>query len=181
MSPVVFTRLVILLLGAIATCAESQEKKAAIDEFLVNSWELSPSRFLLDFDGDGISDRVRVGGLIGLASDLRKVETLVHPWHYRGKVSDDLTQGSKSSFHIVLSASGDSYVIHDANPISILDTGAAQSLFAVPANRLAELEIQAIEAKAQGDLLGIPTEAGIDTYLYWNGKTFESHEPLELP
>ncbi len=33
----------------------------------------------------------------------------------------------------------------------------------------------------RGDVLRIPTEAGIDTFLYWDGKTYSVYEPQEEP
>lgn len=33
----------------------------------------------------------------------------------------------------------------------------------------------------KGDALAIPTEAGIDIFLYWDGGEFVLHQPLELP
>jgi hypothetical protein len=42
-------------------------------------------------------------------------------------------------------------------------------------------EFQAREKRIQNDVLVLGTEAGIDTALYWNGKTFALFEPAEEP
>lgn len=164
----------------VMACAQSQE---ASRKFFVDPRELSPINVQVDFDGDGVVDKVVLTGLRGSAIELAKTVTLVHPWEYDKNAANlaDLTAGSKTNFYIVLSKTGASYVIHDANSISILDTEAAQELFVVKGNELSENGLAELKKEAKGDLLGIPTEAGIDTYLYWNGATIASYEPLEIP
>jgi hypothetical protein len=165
---------------SVTVCAQSQE---ALRKFLANSHELSPKNVQVDFDGDGVADKIVVTGLRGSAIELTKTITLVHPWEHDKNAANigDLAAGSKTNFYIVLSGTSASYVIHDANPISILDTDAAQELFVVKGSEIAENGLADLNKKAKGDLLGIPTEAGIDTYLYWNGDTIASYEPLEIP
>ena len=170
-----------LLLGLIAACAQSQSTTTGIDDFLQQPWELSPRKIQVDFDGDSIADRILVAGLKGQVADLQKLNPLIHPWPYAGKVQQNLAHGSKRSFHIVLSANNRGYVIRDANPISLLDTHAARELFVLTGDQSTAAGLKTQSPKPRGDLLIIPTEAGIDTYLYWDGDTFKSHEPLELP
>lgn len=174
---------VLLLLTLIAACAESVEASATVKKFMLNSHELSPAKIQIDFDGDGIADNIVVSGLKGSTTELSKTVTLVRPWVFdkHNVNTTDLAAGSKNNFYIVLSKTKAGYVVSDANPISILDTEAAQELFAVKKGELTEIGLDEIAGMAKGDLLGIPTEAGIDTYLYWNGNTFISVEPLEVP
>jgi hypothetical protein len=174
---------VLLSLTLITACAESVEASAAVKTFMLNPHELSPAKIQIDFDGDGIADNVIVSGLKGSTAELSKTVTLVRPWIFdkQNVNATDLAAGSKNNFYIVLSKTKIAYVVSDANPISILDTEAAQGLFAAKKNSLTEMGLSELNGKAKGDLLGIPTEAGIDTYLYWNGNTFISFEPLEVP
>ena len=174
---------ILLSLSVITAHAESQEESVTLKKLLVNPRQLSPAKIQIDFDGDGTADTVIVCGLKGSAAELSKSASLVRPWLFdRQNVnSSDLTTGSTNNFYIVLSKTKSRYVVSDANPISILDTEAAKALFAVRNNDLAEMGVEELSGKAKGDLLGIPTEAGIDTYLYWNGNTFISFEPLEVP
>lgn len=167
----------------VVSCSASGEDSSAINKFLINPHELSPKSIQIDFDGDGIPDKVLVTGLKGSAIELSKIDTLVRPWQFNQSQvnTSDLSAGSKKNFFIVLSKTNAGYVVSDANPISILDTEAAQELFTVKKSELNEMGLSTIAGKTKGDLLGIPTEAGIDTYLYWNGKTFISFEPLEVP
>jgi hypothetical protein len=164
----------------VTACAQSQEE---LRKFFVDPHELSPTNIQVDFDGDGVVDKVVLTGLKGSAIDLPKTTKLVHPWAYDKNMANmaDLAVGSKTNFYIVLSKTSASYVIHDANLISILDTEAAQELFVVKGNELSDNGLSDLKNEARGDLLGIPTEAGIDTYLYWNGATIASYEPLEIP
>lgn len=173
---------VLLSLILVAACAESDEPDV-VTQFFVAPQNLSPEKIKVDFDGDGTPDKILLTGLKGSASELSRSKTLLHPWIFdkQSIKSSDLATGSKNNFYIVLSGSKAGYVINDANPISILDTEAAQELFTVTKNAIADMGLDEITGKAKGDLLGIPTEAGIDTYLYWNGITFVSYEPLEVP
>lgn len=50
----------------------------------------------------------------------------------------------------------------------------------LPAARAGKI-IKGYKLKAVGDLLIIPTPAGIDTYLYWDGKKFVHYWPEEMP
>lgn len=137
-----FHNLFILLpLAILAGCSESQDNPDSINDFLANPRELSPSNIHIDFDGDGIIDKIFVSGLKGTATDLKKVKTLVHPWPFdkQGVNTEDLSSGSKNNFYIVLSKTKTGYIVSDANPISILDTEAAQELFAVKKSRYRSL------------------------------------------
>lgn len=170
-----------LVLTLASGCAESREE-SAISGFLVRPYELSPEKLQIDFDGDGSIDKIIVAGLRGSPTELAEIAPLVRPWEFDKNIDTrDLGYGSRNNFYIVLSKTKNGYVVSDANPISILDTEAAQELFAVEHSALAEMGLDELSGKAKGDVLGIPTEAGIDTYLYWNGHTFSSFEPLEIP
>jgi len=72
------------------------------------------------------------------------------------------------------------YLIVDSNHPSILG-----ELFAGGLTMLGKKETEQIkkdyELKSKGNLLVIPTGAGIDTYLFWNGERFEYYEPDEMP
>ena len=167
----------------VMACAKSQEEPDAINKFMTNPREVSPSNIKIDFDGDGTTDKAIISQLKGTATSLSKIITVVHPWPFNKQSvnTDDLSAGSKNNFYIILSQTKTGYVINDANPISILDTEAAQKLFVVKKDKLSEMGLDEIRENSKGDLLGIPTEAGIDTFLYWNGATFISFEPLETP
>ncbi|MEJ2612480.1 MAG: hypothetical protein P8179_21070 [Candidatus Thiodiazotropha sp.] len=173
---------ILLSLTLVAACANSEEP-GKITKFLVAPQKLSPEKISVDFDGDGATDQILVTGLKGSTAELLKNIVLIHPWEFDEKRTNtaNLAAGSKNSFYIILSSTKCAYIVNDANPISILDTDAARDLFAVKKNEILEMGLDEISGKIRGDLIGIPTEAGIDTYLYWNGNTFISYEPLEMP
>lgn len=64
------------------------------------------------------------------------------------------------------------------NDISILDTEAATEIYIAS---LAELELPELSPRATGDIIVVPTESGMDVYLYWDGLTFQSYEFLDSP
>jgi hypothetical protein len=145
----------------------------------------SPNSFQGDFDGDGQPDLLAVVDMSGRASDLPSAVRLVRPWPPNAgvKPAEDLTQGSRIGLVVVHGVPGDpeAYLLHDLNAVSILDTDAARVLLVVPHSDLAALEEPELAAAARGDVIAVPTESGIDTYLYWDGSTYRAFEPAEVP
>ncbi len=173
---------ILLSLTLVSICAISEETEK-IAKFLVAPQKLSPDKIRVDFDGDGATDEIFVTGLKGSEAELLKNIVLIRPWEFDKKRTNtaDLAAGSKNSFYILLSSTKSAYIVNDANPVSILDTDAARDLFAFKKRDILDMGLDEISEMTKGDLLGIPTEAGIDTYLYWNGNTFISYEPLVMP
>jgi hypothetical protein len=38
-----------------------------------------------------------------------------------------------------------------------------------------------LSSKAKGDIILIPTEAGIDSFIYWDGLTYQLYEVIDIP
>lgn len=148
-----------------------------------------PSTLSLDFDSDGRADRVslvdsstvpkpvddqtRLQVIIESYSD---AEDISHPQD-GGPVSLLVNWGDKPD-----DAEAKQYVLYDANATSVLATQSAEQLFAIPAQDISKMEgLAEMGEMAKGDVLAIPTEAGIDIFLYWDGGKFAVHQPLELP
>jgi hypothetical protein len=108
---------------------------------------------------------------------------LVTPWAPTSEDSEKSHQFKTGSDNNVLVTLGNSkqFLMHDKNEISILDTEAAQEINVTRKSELGTLDLPELSAQAKGDVVVVPTEAGIDTYLFWNGNAFQSYEPLELP
>ena len=136
-----------------------------------------------DIDGDGKSDVVELVNISNKIQVLPPAITLITPWALTDGTADKSPQLKNGSHNNVLISFGNSkqFLIHDVNAVSLLDTDAAQEINITPNSELEGLELPELSAQAKGDVIVVPTEAGIDTYLYWNGVTFQSYEPSELP
>jgi hypothetical protein len=144
----------------------------------------STKTFKGDFNGDGRTDT-----LIAVPSrEIKAVQlpaTLHAAWPYYGEQSTppDLLNGGQIALVV-----GESYpdqrqfhIIFDPNSISILATEAAEGMFVVPSKDKQNSAWQEVGNHAKGDLLVIPTEAGIDSYLFWDGTGYRSLEVFEMP
>jgi hypothetical protein len=146
----------------------------------------TPNLLRGDFDGDGIPDLLAVVAVRG--QQLNPEVRVVRPWpDYDGDApaGDDVTQGAEVGLAIIhgtpAARPAGVYLLHDPNPVSILDTQAARALRVVPRAELAAPGEPELARSARGDVIVVPTEAGIDTYLYWDGSTYRSLEPDEEP
>ncbi len=87
---------------------------------------------------------------------------------------DEQKQGAKTAIVIIHGSSslveGSLPVaIHDKNDISVLDTPAMLQSEVIKKELIAQLEEPELSARAKGDIVLIPTEAGIDSFIYWDG------------
>lgn len=135
-----------------------------------------------DIDGDGKSDVIEIV-TISKRAQLPPSVSVVSPWAKNDeKVKENASLAGGSQNNLLVSFGNEKkFLIHDVNAVSLLDTEAAKEIFLIKKVSLAELEIPDFSEQPTGDVIVIPTEAGIDTYLYWNGSRFQAYEPLELP
>lgn len=153
----------------------------------------APARKLSgDFNADGQLDRLIWLNVHDSKYQLPVDTSIVRPWTDEGvdQTSRSFEPGAKRGLGIVHCQPGTvdecklqrAFVVHDPDPISILDTEAATELLVTSQAALAEEEgVSEIIERARGDVIVVPTEAGIDTYLYWDGQTYRAYEPLEMP
>jgi hypothetical protein len=139
-----------------------------------------------DFNGDGAPDLLAVVAVRG--QRLNPEVRVVRPWPaYNGDAlaGNDVTWGAEVGLAILhgtpAGESGGVYLLHDPNAVSILDTHAARALSVIPRAELAAQAAPELARSARGDAIVVPTEAGIDTYLYWDGSTYRSLAPDEEP
>jgi len=131
-----------------------------------------------DFDGDGAADTVTVVSVAAgkvLPGDVTIISNL---WH----TTSHADQAAKRGLAIVLSKQHRKFLIVSPDyfdspmwsekqlPLSVAGHGSK-----------AFKEFQAQEKRIRNDILVLGTEAGIDTALYWDGKTFALFEPDEEP
>jgi len=136
-----------------------------------------------DIDGDGKSDVVELVNIAKQIQILPSAITLITPWALTDETAEKSSQLKNGSHNNVLVSFGNSkqFLIHDVNAVSLLDTDAAQEINVSPKSELEGLDLPELSAQAKGDVIVVPTEAGIDAYLYWNGVTFQTYGPSELP
>jgi hypothetical protein len=139
-----------------------------------------------DLNGDGIEDSLYVVDASAFSKDIPAGVNTIYPWKYygEGSVSESVKLKSKIGFFIQLGSRMQkqaNYFIADVNSPSVLDTDAAMELTLNKVSALEPDEAEHLKKYAKGDLIVIPTEAGIDTYLYWTADTFSVYEPLAMP
>lgn len=173
---------------ALNACAKTENatehtldsKETATDVVFVARKTISGTH---DIDGDGKKDVVE---LVNISENLQALPSsiiLVIPWTLADEESGTSYQFKTGSRNNVLVTLGNSkqFLMHDKNEVSLLDTEAALEINIARKSELDVLELPELIAQAKGDVIVVPTEAGIDTYLFWNGNAFQSYEPLELP
>lgn len=135
-----------------------------------------------DFNGDGIIDV-----LVLFQPGFRPAETvqlkISKPWRYPG--SESVKKHSKSIAIFNGSRSGWKsdkirvYVLLDN--IGVLETPSFKLLLSKTADKNYAEHNEILPVKSKSDLIIIPTEAGIDTYIYWDKNEYKLFEPDEIP
>jgi hypothetical protein len=129
-----------------------------------------------DFDGDGVADTVTVVSVAAgkaLPGDVTVISSLwASSWHANQSARRALSiVVGKHKFLIADPDYFDSPIWSEKQlPLGVAKRGSKPFR-----------EFQAQEKHIQHDILVLGTEAGIDTALYWNGKTFALFEPAEEP
>ena len=77
--------------------------------------------------------------------------------------------------------STDSFLVADSHSPSLPDADAAKNISVIAIKDIDEPHLAKSCAEKTRDIISIPTEAGIDVFLFWNGQTFESFMPEEVP
>jgi hypothetical protein len=72
-------------------------------------------------------------------------------------------------------------LIHDKNDISVLDASAMLQSKVIKKDKIKFIEEAELISKAKGDIILIPTEAGIDSFIYWDGLTYQLYEVIDIP
>lgn len=140
-----------------------------------------------DFNGDQIEDKLLIVTASRKVTDLPANVQVVRPWPLNEGESqgDNLAHGASVNFAIihgpVTASQPQIFVLHNDNTVSLLDAPAGEALTTVKLSDVASLEEPQLAAVAKGDLLTVPTEAGIDTYIYWDGVTYKAFAPTAEP
>lgn len=138
---------------------------------LINNGRLVQS-ISFDVNGDGIKDNLK------LIKNLKKgciVKKAFSPWT-DGAEKKDITLRSSA---IIIATKNKMHIIYDDETPSILETSAIDKITTVPRSIISK-EVSDLKV-AKGDVVIIPTESGIDSYLYWDGIQYQTFFPNEEP
>lgn len=180
-----FTAFTFFFCLSLSACAEDANESAKPFDMKDDSSIFTREKILnssgSDIDGDKKSDVIESVSLKKGIDGLPAGVVVVSPWDRTSE--EGQSQAQEGSHNNILITFGNSkqFLIHDVNEVSVLDTEVAKEIQIVTYEALKELDPSDLHEQAKGDVIVIPTEAGIDTYLFWNGDTFESYEPMELP
>ena len=135
-----------------------------------------------DFNGDGLDD---LAAVFLPVSDIKDTDRLkvIKLWNYPGQVSSGkfhksivIFHGSKSGW---LSDATQSFVLLDTT--AALETPSFELLLSRVGDKDYRNHASYLPVKLKSDLIIVPTEAGIDTYIYWDKNSYKLFEPEEIP
>ncbi|BCD99350.1 hypothetical protein [Marinagarivorans cellulosilyticus] len=155
--------------------SQSPPASFEFEKILNNTEESSTLPTKADLNGDGLVDKMfwgRRNSNVPLSG-----VTPVNLWPEYAEV----THGSLRAIGVSYGADLGNFLIYDTNDTSVLDADAALSAKIIQHKNIGLIEEAVVSERAKGDVIVIPTEAGIDTYIFWNGLAFELYEPLDYP
>jgi hypothetical protein len=131
-----------------------------------------------DFDGDGAADTITIVSVAPGKTMPGGVTVISNLWH----TSWHANQATLRAVAIVLGKQHRKFLIAAPDYFdSPIWSGKQLPLGVARRGSKAFKEFQRQEKRIRHDVLVLGTEAGIDTALYWNGKTFALFEPNEEP
>lgn len=140
----------------------------------------SPNALHGDFNGDRAPDLLALVAARTVGDDLPPGVRVVRPWPLAEGVTPSVpSRGAHVVLAVIHGAAGQggAFILHDPNPISILDADAAGELFVARHEELSTFDEPDLASRARGDVLVLPTEAGEDTFVYWDGSTYRVWAP----
>jgi hypothetical protein len=144
-----------------------------------------PGTYHGDFNADGLEDLLVVVEVTRGTDPLPDGVRVLQPWPGGGQTLrvHESTEGAMSLAVLhgaVPRERGEAFLLYDPEPISILATDAAREAFVAASSEVASLNAE-MGRLTNGDVFVLPTEAGIDTFIYWSGSTYRAFQPLESP
>lgn len=138
-----------------------------------------------DFNGDGVVEDLYVVASAAIPESALTYASLHAAWPFYGDGKPPVKPAKGGPVALVIVnhviSNRICHIVFDSNKVSILATQAAEDMFVVTREDASKPAWEAVGDAAKGDIIVIPTEAGIDSYLFWNGKIFQSLELLEIP
>lgn len=154
-----------------------------LNHFLPELKENSKPSFKLgDFNGDGVKDIVVLFTPKSKPTKSAQLKVLT-PWVYP---TTKPTNKYRKSLVIFQKTNGEwvsdktqAYVLLDTN--GVLETPSFELLTINKKDKNYASHASMLPIKISNDLIILPTEAGIDTYIYWDKNTYKLFEPEEMP
>lgn len=172
---------IFLLILLIVACKPNKQdwhsRFTPLNAGLELSQETQQWRSELDFNGDSQADFVYFTQVKSPTASLPEnltIRSLSSREH-----SGDLS-GGKHAIVIAQIHTQQALIFHENQEMNILDSPSWPDVHIVEHAKLSTLDEPEL-LKAKGDIIVIPTPAGIDTYLFFDGKDYQHYEPLELP
>lgn len=170
----------------LSACAKEPSTQATNEESpattpYLDLHKVAEKTLTADIDGDKKKDSIYfiLKNKVAPLSLLEKAN-IIQPFFSEKRSDGDLKSGSKHIIYFDLSSIGNDFLIHDTNEISVLDTEAASSILTA-SNKELNAILEDSDSSSPGDGIILPTEAGIDLYLYWDGQSISLFEPMDLP
>jgi len=182
----IFSMLMILLfLPLVASCSQDEQGTSWSSAFIPLQSNFSISERVkqqqdaFDFNADGLVDYIYyVNVTANIESTTNDISLDIdQPWL---KI-DDQKKGSKTGVIIIHGGDVLPSLIHDKNDISVLDASAMLQSKVIKKDKIKFIEEAELSTKAKGDIILIPTEAGIDSFIYWDGLMYQLYEVIDVP
>jgi len=176
--------LMLLFLPLVASCSQNEQGTSWSSALIPLQSNFSISeRFkqqeAFDFNADGLVDYIYY---VNVTENIESISNdipldIVQPWL---KI-DDQKKGSKTGVIIIHGGDVLPSLIHDKNDFSVLDASAMLQSKVIKKDKIKLIEEAELSSKAKGDIILIPTEAGIDSFIYWDGLTYQLYEVIDIP
>lgn len=141
-----------------------------------------PEYKLGDFNNDGLQDIAVLFTPKSKPTESKQLKVLT-PWIYATTKKTNKYHKSLVIFHKTnsqwLSNDTHGYVLLDNN--GVLETPSFQLLITRKEDKDYISHVSELPIMTKSDLIILPTEAGIDTYVYWDKDTYKLFEPEEMP
>lgn len=194
----IFSRLALFISVAVVSpschSVDEQVRPETIEQVLnhylqgayISSTESVPIFKQADFNGDGRLDLAVLITPVELPVNQRQV-IISQPWNVfeRHKAVKGPSKPYRRSL-LIVQPTGPDWLSEDARVDLLVDTEGVMEtpsfeLLVISKSSLQQKDGVLTQATGLHDALILPTEAGIDTYIYWNGSGFELHQPDEVP
>ena len=141
-----------------------------------------PNYKLGDFNGDGLEDIVVLFTPQSKPTETKQLKVLT-PWVYPTTKKTDKYRQSLVIFQKTNSqwVSNETHVYALLDTNGVLETSSFQLLTTSKKDKDYASHASMLPIKTKNDLIILPTEAGIDTYVYWDKDTYTLFEPEEMP
>lgn len=141
-----------------------------------------PTFKLGDFNGDGLEDIAVLFKPTSKPVETAQLKTSM-PWVYPSTIKSKKYHRSL----IIFQKTGNDWLTDKTRIFTmlattgVLETPSFKLLVSYKSDKDYSEHASMLPVKTNNDLIILPTEAGIDTYIYWDKDTYKLFEPEEIP